>query len=931
MKNLFFLLLCSCFLGQYVWAQNFGFTLKSNITFNHINNELLSNIWGYAANGREYAIVGTKDGATIVDVTDPTAPDELFHIDCNNSIWREPKVWGHYAYVVTEGGGGMLIIDLANLPNSAPHTFWTGGALPNGNNYTNSSSHDLFTDNNGYLYLTGSNTYQGLVALNLNASPTNPPIVGAFNNIYVHDGFARNDTIWNANINDGVFTVLNATNKNNMTTMATQATTDNFTHNTALSDNGRYLFTTDESMNGGIDSYDVSDLTDIKRLDHFAAAGTVHNCYFQENFLICSYYQDGVRAFDVTYPQQIIEVAHYDTSPNYAGQGYDGCWGVYPYLPSGNVLASDQQAGMYVLEPTYQHACFLTGNITNANTNASLANANIQISGVASASTSSGFAGNYLTGFPNSGTYTVTVSKSGYASQTFTVTFTNGVTQTLNVALVPGTPFALTGQVTNAQTGVAINNANVVLTDGTTNYAATANASGNYSISLPGAGIYTVYAGKWGYQTMAVNNANISSSSSPLNIALTPGYYDDFLFDFGWTVASTATAGLWARGEPIGTVSAGYPANPDFDVDNDLGDQCYVTGNANTTEAALDDIDGGHTILTSPIFDLSTYNDAKINFSWYFRYSGGNTTPDDHTYIRLTNGITTVDLRDIVETTEPEAEWFSDSIEVADYITPTANMRLIIDASDTGSGHLVEVAFDRFIVTDLAPDVPSLLVKARVWLEGAYNIGTHQMNTSLKTANVLPIAQPYFNIPWNYTGTEAVANANAIPVNIVDWVLVELRSATSPTTIVARRAAWLRNDGVIVDIEGTEGVKFYGLSPTGGNYYLAVRHRNHLAVASVTPVALPNAVAYDFNTPANVYGGVNQLSRLEPNVYALSSGDVNANGVINYTDYNLSIAQQSGSFQYAKGDCNLNGTVSTSDFNYFQPNAGKLGITLLRY
>ena len=141
----------------------------------------------------------------------------------------------------------------------------------------------------------------------------------------------------------------------------------------------------------------------------------------------------------------------------------------------------------------------------------------------------------------------------------------------------------------------------------------------------------------------------------------------------------------------------------------------------------------------------------------------------------------------------------------------------------------------------------------------------------------------------------------------------------------------MRNDGVVVDIDGTEGVKFYGLSPTGGNYYLAVRHRNHLAVASVTPIALPNAVAYDFSTPTNVYGGVNQLSRLEPNVYALSSGDVNANGVINYTDYNLSIAQQSGSFQYAKGDCNLNGTVSTSDFNYFQPNAGKLGITLLRF
>ena len=932
MKNHFlFLLLAICFTTQLSWAQNFGFTFKSKLTFNHISNELLSNIWGYSANGHEYAIVGTKDGTTIVDVTNPTAPNELFHIDGNNSIWREPKVWGHYAYVVTEGGGGMLIIDLSNLPNSAPHTFWTGGALPGGGNYSNSSSHDLFTDNNGYLYLTGSNTYQGLVALNLNANPANPPIVGTYNAQYVHDGFARNDTIWNANINDGVFTVLNATNKNNMTTMATQATTDNFTHNTALSDNGHYLFTTDESMNGGIDSYDVTDLSDIKRLDHFSAAGTAHNCYLQDNFLICSYYQDGVRAFDVSYPQKIVEVAHYDTSPNFTGQGYEGCWGVYPYLPSGYLIASDEEEGMYVLEPTYQRACFLTGNITNAATAASLANANIQISGVTGANVATGFAGNYLTGFPNAGTYTITISKSGYEPQTFTVTFTNGATQTLNVALQPSVPFTVSGQVIKAQNNNPISNANVVLTDGATNYTATTNALGNFVINLPGAGIYQVYAGKWGYQTVAINNANLSGTNNTLSIPLTIGYYDDFLFDFGWTVSSTATSGAWVRGEPIGTTSGGYPANPDFDVTNDIGDKCYVTGNANTTDPSADDVDGGNTVLTSPTFDLTTYNEPQINFSWFFRYAGGNGTPDDHTYIRISNGLTTVTLRDIIETTEPEAEWFADSIVVTNYITPTANMHLIVDAGDTGSGHIVEAAFDRFIVSDLNPIVPSLLVKAHIWLEGAYNTSTHQMNTLLKTANVLPLTQPYNTAPWNYTGTEAVANANALPTNMVDWVLIELRNAANPATVVARRAAWLRSDGMLVDTDNTEGVKFYGISPTGGNYYLAVRHRNHLAVASVAAVSLPNNTAYDFSTAPNVWGGANQLTRIEPGVYALSSGDVNANGAINYTDYNLSVSQQSNTPQYATGDCYLNALVNIADFDYYRPNASKLGIPLLRY
>jgi hypothetical protein len=73
-----------------------------------------------------------------------------------------------------------------------------------------------------------------------------------------------------------------------------------------------------------------------------------------------------------------------------------------------------------------------------------------------SANTTSGFDGNYITGMAGNGTFTVTVSASGYISQTFTVTFVNGVTQTLNVALVPNIPFSASGTVTDAQTGLPI-------------------------------------------------------------------------------------------------------------------------------------------------------------------------------------------------------------------------------------------------------------------------------------------------------------------------------------------------------------------------------------------------------------------------------------------------------------------------------------------
>jgi hypothetical protein len=64
-----------------------------------------------------------------------------------------------------------------------------------------------------------------------------------------------------------------------------------------------------------------------------------------------------------------------------------------------------------------------------------------------------------------------------------------------------------------------------------------------------------------------------------LTLKITKGYYDDFSFDFGWTISGNATSGIWELGEPVGTVNGPDTYNPDFDIAEDFGDQCYVTGN----------------------------------------------------------------------------------------------------------------------------------------------------------------------------------------------------------------------------------------------------------------------------------------------------------------------------------------------------------------
>ena len=89
----------------------------------------LSDIWGYEdENGNEYALVGVFDGFSVVDCSDPANPVEVFFESGPQSTWRDVKVWNDHAYVTTEGGAGLLIVDLSPLPQSSnlTVTYFTG-------------------------------------------------------------------------------------------------------------------------------------------------------------------------------------------------------------------------------------------------------------------------------------------------------------------------------------------------------------------------------------------------------------------------------------------------------------------------------------------------------------------------------------------------------------------------------------------------------------------------------------------------------------------------------------------------------------------------------------------------------------------------------------------------------------------------------------
>ena len=123
------------------------------------------------------------------------------------------------------------------------------------------------------------------------------------------------------------------------------------------------------------------------------------------------------------------------------------------------------------------------------------------------------------------------------------------------------------------------------------------------------------------------------------------------------------------------------------------------------------------------------------------------------------------------------------------------------------------------------------VANVKAWLQGPYGSGA--MTTSLNTAGYIPMSHPYAVAPWNYGGTESVTG---IPAGVVDWVLVQLRTGTDSASTVATRAAFIKSDGTIVDVDGTSTVVFSGVA--SGSYYVVVRHRNHLAVMSADTVTL---------------------------------------------------------------------------------------------
>jgi hypothetical protein len=217
--------------------------------------------------------------------------------------------------------------------------------------------------------------------------------------------------------------------------------------------------------------------------------------------------------------------------------------------------------------------------------------------------------------------------------------------------------------------------------------------------------------------------------------------------------------------------------------------------------------------------------------------------------------------------------------------------------------------------------VVPLSINLKTFLQGPFYLNA--MNTTLNSSDYIPLSQPYNQPPWNYNGSESVPSGYfKTHSNIVDWVLIEFRTGTNASTIIDRKVSFLKDNGTIVNIDGTSSLYF---NIPKGDYYIVIYHRNHVPIMTSNSTSLDYvSVLYDFTSSQSKAYGINAMANLGIGYFGMFAGDANGNGQVQNNDSESFWAPQNGQSGYKQADFNLNGQVQNNDQETFWvPNNGK--------
>lgn len=752
------LLLAALGLLAFSGAASAQITSSRNLTFHANKNDYppgmggngYASCWGYVhGDGREYAIIGATNGTAIYNVSNVDSVYQVGWIPGKSSLWREMKSYRNWIYVVTEafnpnGTDGLIPIGVQIIRMTDPEhpvlAATYAGTFNRSHTVSVDTTRALLICNGTNLFTPPSGQqYRGMRILSL-ASPEAPVEVGhwpptGFNtNNYVHDSVPIGNRLYVSSVYAGTERILDFSNPANITEITSWTYPNAFyTHNAWPDPSGNFLYVTDEQNGQTLRVFNITNpMTPQVAYEYTPNPNSiVHNAHVKGNELYLASYTEGTRVLDISDPAHPAEFAFSDTYPGASG-GFAGVWGVYPYFPSGTLIASDMQTGLYVFTPVRNYG-IIRVHVKDSASSQSLAGADVHLTtqGDSLATTGDGV----VVFAPSPGSHTVEVRKFGYYTATASTMVNAGDRDTIEVSLVQRPLGAYNGSVLDAGTSNPLLDALVTLSY-TPLYDNT-DASGAFSFSGVPSDNHHVTVQAAGHVPIAFNR-DIDASSPPQTIKLVPAStWDAFESAGSWVVGGgdvpIATSGTWTRVEPRGTglpapgtdthlISRGpaiesygsikppaqihhgseeskgaYPGEvqPEYDH-TPLGTMCYVTGQGGPDSTLIDenDVDNGQTSLTSPAYNLTSIADPVIGFWWWLYADGG---VDDNLRVLLSpdNGANWYEALYLIGM---HNQWQEAAIHVADYITPTAQTKVRFAARDGGTASVVEAAIDDVIL-----------------------------------------------------------------------------------------------------------------------------------------------------------------------------------------------------------------------------------------
>jgi choice-of-anchor B domain-containing protein len=561
--------------------------------------------WGYAhPDGREYAVIGTSGGTAIYNITNPRVPYRVAFIAGPNSVWREMKQYRTWIYLVTEGTWGSLrgmqVIRMTDPDHPVLAKTYTAP------NYV--AAHTVSVDTTrALLYLNGTRSdagndvypWQGMQIFSL-AQPESPVFLSAWPNSgpyysyeYVHDSVPVGNRVYASSIFTGTQRVIDATDPTHpVQTTSWTYPGAYYTHNAWPDSSGHTLYVTDEQNGQTLRVFDISNLSQPNLVTGWSAnpKAIVHNAVVQGSELFLANYTEGLRVLDLADPLHPAEFAWADTYAGPSG-GFSGIWGVCPTLPSGTIIASDMQTGLWLFRVQRGNHGRVRVQVVDAATQQPMAGVRVRVTPLGDSLVTGG--DGIVQFAPPIGPVPqqVTADRFGWTTTYANVNVSDAATSSVTLALdlKPVTTFA--GTIHDRKTGTELGDGEVILES--TPLRAFSDDSGWYQFNAVPEDDYLVSVHRPGYVPESFPR-HIGIAFPFEDFTLAPAkQWSPLESATGWTVGAPGdnpTEGAWVNVAPIGTGSPGELSRPDLSglagsVPPTTRLSPYDTGNRDATAA----------------------------------------------------------------------------------------------------------------------------------------------------------------------------------------------------------------------------------------------------------------------------------------------------------------------------------------------------------